>query len=101
MKVKAGTTIRGLNPEMQIANAKASVIYRQHNQELWITAGVDPTGHTDTSFHPKGDACDWRTRYFKDQAEKIAVRDELQEELGYDYDVVLESDHIHCEFDPK
>ena len=100
MIVKEGTTLRGLQPAMQLANCAAELVWNRHGKECVITAGVE-FGHSRGSKHPDGDACDYRTRYFRDQAEKERVRNELAQALGTDYDVVLESDHIHCEYDPR
>ena len=52
------------------------------------------------SKHYEGKALDLRTRDFsRDTAEKITVK--LQNNLGRDYDVVNEKEHIHVEYDPK
>jgi hypothetical protein len=29
------------------------------------------------------------------------LKDELRDKLGMDYDICLEADHIHIEYDPK
>ena len=97
MNVKDGVILYGLHPKMQIANCIATRIWFEFNQTLVITEGVIIRA---TGFHPLGRACDYRTRYFDDAQEKRDVAVELQNALGNDYDVVLESDHIHCEYDP-
>ena len=98
MKLKDKTVILcGLHPKMQIANAKAAVIWKNHTEELVITAAVEP-GHSDGSLHRLGRACDYRTRYFTNVV-KVVVARELKDELGDEYDVAVESDHIHCEYD--
>ena len=100
VKLKDKTVnIYGLHPMMQIANMQAAVIWNLWGQMLVITSANDGK-HGENSFHPKGRACDYRTRYFPEfQIEDIAQN--LRDWLGPDYDVVVESDHIHCEFDPQ
>lgn len=57
--------------------------------------------HMRKSLHYRGLALDLRTRYFKTQAEKSEFAGELRDRLGEEYDVVLERDHVHVEFDPE
>jgi hypothetical protein len=85
---------------MQIANAIAAVVYAEQHAELVVTGAVE-FGHSVTSLHQYGRACDYRTHHLPSKATAIAIADELRQRLGSDYDVVLESDHIHVEFDPK
>lgn len=64
-----------------------------------ITSGTDGV-HSPTSLHPKGRAFDFRTKHLG-QFEKEAVFETTKAILGKDYDVILESDHLHVEWDPK
>ena len=98
MKLKDGVSLYGLHPKMQVANGIAAVVYQLEGQELVVTAGLDGK-HGDNSLHYKGRACDYRIWYFS-EAQVKTVTEELARRLGDDYDVVLESDHIHCEYDP-
>ena len=99
MKIKNGVMIFGLHPEMQRANCIASVLYSKYGKELVLTSGVEYRGGNG-SLHEKGRACDYRIRFFEDQTTKESVACELTELLGNDFDVILEADHIHCEYDP-
>ena len=63
-----------------------------------ITSAHDGT-HMRKSLHYEGLALDLRTRYFRDKEDKIKFAQELRDRLGDDYDVVVERDHIHVEFD--
>lgn len=67
--------------------------------DIVITSGTD-SKHMPGSRHYSGDALDlrrsnippkWLDRYLT----------QLRGRLGSDYDVVLEHDHIHVEYDPK
>jgi len=100
MKIKDSTVeVAGIRPEMIIALMIAKEVYDDEGEELIITSALDGK-HSETSLHYSGCALDIRTRYFsKEQAER--VRKEIAANLGIDYDVILENDHMHIEFQPK
>jgi len=76
----------------------AERVYSDMGRECVITSLMDGT-HMPTSLHYKGSAVDLRTNYFNNAQKRIATR-RLKEELGGNYDVVLEHHHIHVEYDP-
>lgn len=95
MKIKPGVDLRGLQPQMVIAVQVAQWVYGA--QELTITSGSEGE-HMAGSLHYKGLAVDIRLP----APDKIAVVIlGLRGSLGKQYDVVLENDHIHIEFDPR
>ena len=63
--------------------------------------------HSTNSLHYEGMAFDLRTRdegpSYKQWPlwEKRMIAQAIKNHLGGDYDVVVEGDHIHIEFDPK
>jgi len=70
-----------------------------------ITSVMDGR-HMKGSKHYDGNAFDLRTWADEfgtqlSRSEKAYLAHRLQEVLGCDWDVVIESDHIHCEYDPK
>lgn len=68
---------------------------------LWITSASDGE-HMTGSKHYTGEAYDFRTRnVVGGQIECARWVTRLREELGSNYDVVLESTHLHAEYDPK
>lgn len=68
--------------------------------EAVVTSLRDGT-HSVNSLHYKGLAADFRTRDFTPEAQK-ALQAAVHEGLNpRGYDVLLESDHLHVEFDPK
>ena len=72
-----------------------------HDQTVWVTSGNDST-HKKNSKHYSNEAFDIRTLNLidgRDAAIQWVTR--MKEGLGVKYDVVLEKDHIHVEFDPK
>lgn len=99
LRLKDSTiNIDGLSAEMIAAIQSAMWIWAlQGIRELVITSANDGT-HKDGSLHYEGQALDLRSRNLTDQ---VKARDMLQDELGDDYDVILELTHIHVEFDPK
>lgn len=98
MHIKPGVNLNDISPQMQMANAKAQLLWLAFGQTLVITSGREG-GHRRRSKHYEGNACDYRTRYF-DYATKSVVASTLAHILGDDYDVVVEPTHIHTEYDP-
>ncbi len=99
MKLKKTVKLKGLQPQILIAVMVANDVYRDFGKELVITS-VNDSKHSEFSLHYSGDAIDIRTRYFTSE-EKVAVHKEIKDRLTKDFDVVLEKDHIHIEYDPK
>jgi len=99
MKIKQGVTLGGLTKEMMLAWLVADSVWDEQMEEGVVTSGLDGK-HKLLSKHYTGNALDLRTRYFApEQIETCARR--LREILGRDYDVVVETTHIHVEYDPK
>jgi hypothetical protein len=99
MKLKAGVKVTGLAPEMALALQIAAGVYRRFGHELVVTSLLDGR-HSATSLHYVGHAADLRIRDIPAAIHQDIVR-ELKASLTTDYDVVLESDHIHLEYQPK
>ncbi len=98
VKIKKGVKSEGTQPEILSAIEKANKVYSDLGSELVITS-LGEGKHKKGSLHPKGMAVDLRTRDLSKANQKAAVV-RLKETLGSDYDVVLEKNHIHVEFDP-
>ena len=100
--IKLGVDLRGLKPQMAIAYTIACEIYRKHAGSAAacvITSGTDGK-HGPSSLHYKGLALDLRINTILPEVRPLVERD-LKWALGPQFDVVLESDHFHVEFDPK
>jgi len=98
MKIKDNSVkLAGVRPELVVAMIIADQVYAKHGRELVITSVTDGK-HSLTSLHYIGSAFDCRTY---DDMDNVALRDEIKGKLNVDFDVVLESDHIHIEFQPK
>jgi len=94
-------------PEIWYAIVAAEAIFTEYGQHLIITSGQDGN-HQRASAHYTGRAFDCRIRNFSgypdlgiNAPEIQSLFSDLSSGLGPYYDVVLESDHIHVEFDPK
>jgi hypothetical protein len=97
--LKAGVRITGMRPEILLAAVAAERVYEEAGHDLTITACLDGK-HTAGSLHYAGAAIDVRTRDFAPAAvQKILAR--IKDCVGADFDVLLEADHIHIEFQPK
>ena len=98
MKLKPGVDIRGIKPEIIVGMMVCNSIV-PGQAEFVVTAGLDGK-HMAGSKHYEGQAIDIRTRDMKPEMIHPMIQ-ELKEALGYQFDVVLEGDHVHLEFDPK
>jgi hypothetical protein len=99
MRLKKGVNPMGIRNELMIALIIASDVWKENDRGLVITS-LNDSNHSKTSLHYSGCAADLRSRYFENP-EQIAV--DLRNRLGNnpDYDVVVEKDHIHLEWQPK
>ena len=64
-----------------------------------ITSGRDGK-HMKNSKHYTGEAIDLRTRDLT-RGKATRLLKALRDKLGNKYDVILETDHIHLEYDPR
>ena len=99
MMLKEGVRVLGIRPELTLAMMICEQVLSSHNKELVITSCIDGK-HSIGSLHYAGAAFDVRIWYMNEDEQDTIVAD-LQEALGDDFDVVLESTHIHVEFQPK
>ena len=114
MIVKKGASIEGTSPKIKHAIEVVDKIYLAHgiDQGVVVTSGTEGQPgdgvHKHDSLHYTGNAFDCRIWVFKkvstgatDMTKVKAVAKQIREALGKDYDVLVESDHIHIEYDPK
>ena len=109
MRIKHGASIKGIHAEMAIACLVCSKTLEEFNKtRLTLTEGTGGV-HMKGSFHGKGLAIDLRDWALNDSQLKELVRN-LNLDLGNilvdekwegEFDVVLEGNHIHVEFDVK
>ena len=99
ISLKPGVVVTGIRPELLLGVIVAERVYERNHYPLTITSLSDGE-HRPNSLHYKGFAADLRTRDVAMPLLGVITR-ELKEALGRDYDVVLEGDHLHLEFDKK
>jgi len=101
IKIKSGVSLKLMTPQMAIAALVVAQVYDALQiNECVITSGSDGK-HSKNSLHYKGLALDFRTRDIKTVIYRKLIAQEIRDALGSDFDVVVESDHIHVEFDVK
>ena len=99
MRLKKGVKIFGVKPEIVLAINIVNEIFERMDLMLTITSIRDGT-HSRTSLHYAGYAFDIRCNDLKPSSLNLIIgmiRDSLTDE----FDIVLEPDHIHIEFQPK
>ena len=97
MKLKQGVTITGIRPELILGLMVADTVLRENGIELVVTSITDSV-HSFTSLHYAGAAADIRI-WDMDDPQKIIS--ELKSAITSDFDVILEKDHIHLEWQPR
>ena len=97
--LKPGVRIVGIRPEVVLAVLAAERVFEEAGYDLTLTSCLEGV-HGRASLHFSGCAVDLRTRGIStDDLPKLVAR--LRECLGEDFDVVLETTHIHAEYQPK
>ncbi len=97
--LKPGVRIAGLRPEILFAIVAAERVCAEMSVDCVVTACVDGV-HQAGSLHYCGLAVDLRSRDFRPGDLDKAIA-HIKQCLGADYDVVLEKDHVHIEFQQK
>lgn len=99
-RVKEGVQWFRMDARVEQAIETIAATWLKHTaQPLVITSGRDGE-HSATSLHYEGRALDVRTRTLTSvQQEEVAKA--LRTELGPDWDVVVEKNHIHIELDRR
>lgn len=92
--------LNGLEWPIVHALSTAVFVYQTHKLDLTLTSAHDGV-HMPSSLHYKGKAIDLRIKNIPTKEIINSIVEELKALLGDTYDVVLEKDHIHIEFDPK
>ncbi len=96
MQIKPGVSIKGLQPQMLVALTVFDDIWRANGHKLTITAGCDGQ-HMVGSLHYQGLALDFRTNDLDPKVAAIMIL-QAKQDLGADFDVVTEADHVHVEW---
>lgn len=101
---KDGVSLRGIQPVAVQGIVIAADVFAQWHLRFTVTSVVDGR-HSENSLHYEGLAFDIRTRddgpSYEQWSNKEQIAQALRNALGAEWDVVVESTHIHVEFDPK
>jgi hypothetical protein len=97
VQIKPGVRVKGLSNELLLAVLIAQTIYNETEPSMVITSVTDGK-HSANSLHYTGDAVDLRLPM---QSTRDQIVSQLKTALGDSYDVILEVDHIHIEYDPR
>lgn len=99
--IKPGVDLSDLSQEMFQGMGIVASVYFSMGYNCTVTSGRDGT-HMPTSKHydRPGNALDFRTRdvIAKDRQQ---LANAVKAAIGKSFDVVLEGDHLHVEYDPK
>ncbi len=98
MTLKPGVRILGVKPETVVGMAVVDTVYTAFDKNLVVTSVVEGS-HSRGSLHYSGLAFDCRLPGGVTDYKAFVAG--LQNALGGDFDVVLEGDHIHVEFQSK
>ena len=97
MRLKRGVKVQGLQPAMLLALMVAESAFQSRAIELVITSALDGH-HSARSKHKLGFAVDLRTRDMPPGDTALNLAGQIKSALGGEYYVLLESDHIHIQF---
>lgn len=100
LAIKPGARVQGLTGEIRLGLSVAEGVYAEANTLCVVTCGVDGK-HMAASKHYSGNAVDLRINNLPATSPPQAIVNKIKERISPDYDVVLEGDHIHLEYDPK
>ncbi len=105
MKLKAGVSLRNIQPEAVVGMMIVNNCYERSGSELVITSCND-SRHRSGSLHYSGRAFDCRTKWVMARESIGPLFDSIVDSLGSEFDVVLEdfegeNEHIHVEYDPR
>ncbi|WP_373031665.1 hypothetical protein [Sulfurovum sp.] len=98
LKFKEGVSILGASNQVSLGITCAHSVYLWFGEICTVTSVVDGK-HGKHSHHKKGCAFDLRTRGVN--VPENTLVEMLQDSLGDEWQVILEVDHIHVEYDPK
>lgn len=101
LEIKEGVTFAEPTAPLGFIASRASEVFAHFAVAAVITSASDGK-HLPNSKHYSGEALDFRTHHLPQPDRDAAlVAAMLADALGADFDVVLEKDHLHVEYDPQ
>ena len=97
--LKEGVSINGVKPEIIHAMHVAKDVWAAFNKDFTVTSVTDGK-HGVNSLHYVGYAFDSRFTNLTD-SQRIKAKEMLVKALGDEYDIVMEADHLHLEYQPE
>lgn len=97
MKLKSGVRVGHMQPPVMLAFYIIEPLLEKYGQELVITSICDGK-HSTNSKHYLGYAFDMRTWQLAENGTTEPAAKDMQDALGSEYYVNIESDHIHIQF---
>lgn len=94
-KIKLGS----LAPQIVVAVFIASRVYEVNGFDMVITS-VNDSSHMRNSLHYSGNAVDLSIREIP-RSILLKIVEELKKCLTSDFDIIMEKDHIHIEYQPR
>lgn len=100
LAIKPGVKLKGMTPQISLAADICRSVYEWFGEYDCTITSCTEGKHKRASAHYSGRAIDIRTRHIP-ESEWADLVEALRENLGPEFDVILEADHIHVEWDPK
>ena len=107
IKFKKGVKVDGITKECIYAMSVADNYFNLYLDRDIVVTSVNDGRHMKKSKHYEGNAFDLRTWTTDtsgvqiDKEEKQCIGANIYKRLGNKYDLLVEKDHIHIEYDPK
>jgi len=98
ISIKKGVRIRAMQPPVVLAIQVAAGAYEEYGMPEMTVTSICEGHHKRGSAHYSGRAFD--LRIWGVGAPEDLTKD-IKHLLGEEFDVILEKDHIHVEYDPK
>lgn len=101
MLLKAGVNVAGVQPPTWYAVGVFEGLYAAHGCDLVVTSLTDGVHPDVKNIHGRGFAADLRIAGIPPSVLGSIIEQAKAILFPLGFDVVLESDHVHCEYDPK
>lgn len=99
--IKAGCKFKRFTPQLATFIMAVIRTWDLHAPAIIpVITSANDSKHMTGSLHYADLAWDLRTNNIPDAGKIEVMARTLRVDLGSDYDIVVEKDHLHCEFDP-
>ena len=100
IRLEKNVRLSDLTPQILIGVMIAWAIYAALGANEFVLTSVNDGTHSPKSLHRFGYAVDIRI-WVLTGAKRVMAQRKIADALGKDFDVILEKDHMHIEYDPK